>query len=544
MLFISLISVQKTLAAGENWLEGWAYRKSHIINPATGAGTNYQVLIYTWNSTGTDSGNNVTLGSHVLSANFGDVRFTDNDGSTLLDYWMESVNSTTASFWVEVADSLESAAQTIYVYYGNAEASDASNGWNTFSIFDDFDDGSYNTTTWSTASGTPVEADGYLRVCADDVYSVNTASLGSKLLSKARVSADVHGWMVIFINLSPLEYQGYFRDTVAGRLYVATADGTVTYSYETPLSTNTWMTLYTSWHASGGVGVRTDFNRDNIWMVSHTTNIPDLQPKARFLSYGSNPNLDVDWVAVGKYVYPEPAHGAWGEEEELEDTYYLNYSDISQNSTMLGTYTTFSVLWSSNGSLIDYVFEWNYSGPMTADSPVEWENQTSPQWSNITKELERNATKYSYEIQWRINATATGSENNTGIQSFTLSAVLVDFIVYPNGVLKINSTETSNSSDALYFPDDVLNSDALPEAEYSFIKFDVDDVEYTDNPSAITLTVSNYMEDKETDFYCVFGEGGALDRTRPEDLAGAMVATLILIPIAILFLAVLIRRKR
>jgi hypothetical protein len=31
--------------AAESWLAGWRYRKSHVINPASGAGTNYQVRI-------------------------------------------------------------------------------------------------------------------------------------------------------------------------------------------------------------------------------------------------------------------------------------------------------------------------------------------------------------------------------------------------------------------------------------------------------------------------------------------------------------------
>ncbi len=32
-------------ASGEGWLSGWGYRSSHVINAATGAGTNYPVKI-------------------------------------------------------------------------------------------------------------------------------------------------------------------------------------------------------------------------------------------------------------------------------------------------------------------------------------------------------------------------------------------------------------------------------------------------------------------------------------------------------------------
>jgi len=56
-----------------------------------------------------------------------DIRFTDNDGATELDYWIEDETADPAKFWIEVKDSLES-GQTpdIYIYYGKSGASSAS----------------------------------------------------------------------------------------------------------------------------------------------------------------------------------------------------------------------------------------------------------------------------------------------------------------------------------------------------------------------------------------------------------------------------------
>ncbi|MBU2578352.1 DUF2341 domain-containing protein [Patescibacteria group bacterium] len=71
------------------WLSGWAYRKRHVINPSSGAGTNYQVKVTANAGSGADSGADVYLNSKARS-DFGDVRFTDDNGSTLLDYWLES----------------------------------------------------------------------------------------------------------------------------------------------------------------------------------------------------------------------------------------------------------------------------------------------------------------------------------------------------------------------------------------------------------------------------------------------------------------------
>jgi hypothetical protein len=92
VLLVSQIAVFQfvpTVNANPNWLTGWTYRKSHVINYATGAGTGYQVRIVAHYGSGTDSGGDVYLNSHCRT-DFGDIRFTDDDGTTLLDCWMES----------------------------------------------------------------------------------------------------------------------------------------------------------------------------------------------------------------------------------------------------------------------------------------------------------------------------------------------------------------------------------------------------------------------------------------------------------------------
>jgi hypothetical protein len=47
--------------AQEGWLTGWQYRKSHVINPASGAGTNYQARVEVHYGNGTDGGEKVYL---------------------------------------------------------------------------------------------------------------------------------------------------------------------------------------------------------------------------------------------------------------------------------------------------------------------------------------------------------------------------------------------------------------------------------------------------------------------------------------------------
>jgi hypothetical protein len=147
-------------------LTGWSYRKSHLITASAGAGTLYQVGIKVYKTTGTDGTeavNGTTFGKVYVGSNcradFGDIRFTTNDGTTLLDYWMETYTSgTSALFWVEVAGDLSTVDKTIYVYYGNSSATDASNGDNTFRLFDHFADASIDTAKWDVGgTGTAVE---------------------------------------------------------------------------------------------------------------------------------------------------------------------------------------------------------------------------------------------------------------------------------------------------------------------------------------------------------------------------------------------------
>jgi hypothetical protein len=116
----------------ECWLDGWSYRKRHVINSSHDAGTNYQIKITIHYGSGVDNHENVYLNS-CCREDFGDIRFTDDDGITLLDYWMErKVDGDYATFWVKVVDDLSTDPATIYVYYGNPTATTTSNLENTF----------------------------------------------------------------------------------------------------------------------------------------------------------------------------------------------------------------------------------------------------------------------------------------------------------------------------------------------------------------------------------------------------------------------------
>jgi hypothetical protein len=316
------------------WLTGWSYRKSHVINSASGAGTNYQVKITVHYGSGTDSGADVYLNGHCRT-DFGDIRFTDDDGVTLLDYWMETkVDSNYAIFWVEVADDLSSNNATIYVYYGKSDATTTSNGNNTFAFFDDFPGTSIDTNKWTVDSGI--------------VYTVSNS-----ILEVTDVPANSFDTKTGFHH-SGVPSQNSFEVRLKGfswtqsdqsfmwRFGVILSD-TTAYDYELCVRHNDdWSSQYGEKKArigsnTYGSGTNTlpqngsaeliirkdQSNNVNIlWDGSvilgpytDTVTLTEILLYAvRYQTY-AYPTTDLDAVIWRKYVSPEPNHGSWGSEE-------------------------------------------------------------------------------------------------------------------------------------------------------------------------------------------------------------------------------------
>ncbi len=98
------------------WLEGWRYRRPiTIINSLEYTLSGYQVRI--------------VLTSDVFNfsrakSDGSDIRFTLNDSSTLLPYWIEEWNPEEgrAVIWVKVPEIPANGNITIYMYYGNPDA--------------------------------------------------------------------------------------------------------------------------------------------------------------------------------------------------------------------------------------------------------------------------------------------------------------------------------------------------------------------------------------------------------------------------------------
>ena len=355
LLSLSLLSfLPQAYSQGENWLSGWTYRKSHVINNATGAGTNYQTQIYVWNSTGTDSGNNVTLGSHVLSNNFGDIRFTDDDGNTLLDYWMESVNSTTATFWVEIADSLESAAQTIYVYYGKADATTTSNITNTFLFGDeDFATGwalKYGSVTaWGVTNGELWVQCTTLDAWIGKAFSYTLGNI--KLIYRFKFDVSGTGAMVC----AALESAStpVHPSAVAARIDTANVPDRWQVQKSNPEQIIELFqeNVTTNWYR-GMFTFVLGTNTCKLWIndaYKGSATFSAAPPTAiTFIGIGGYvDDFRIDYIAAAKYVAPEPAHAAWGSEETSGKEPYYYTCEPSETVAATATLSASKLVYSS-----------------------------------------------------------------------------------------------------------------------------------------------------------------------------------------------------
>jgi len=184
------------------WLSGYSYRKSVTLSRPSGAVTNYQMKLKVGESSGA-SDYDVHCNGHVLS-NFNDLRFTTSNGTTLLNYWIESISGTTpnqtATIWIKF-DSIGTSATKFYMYYGNSGASAYSNISNTFLFGDDFESWFPQLVSTDGAGGPLVQNS------SGDIFCIyQKPSIGSIVQRKSTdggltwssettvVSAGVYGW--------------------------------------------------------------------------------------------------------------------------------------------------------------------------------------------------------------------------------------------------------------------------------------------------------------------------------------------------------------
>jgi hypothetical protein len=322
--------VKRKVVNDDPWLEGWMYRKSHVINPASDAGTNYQVRIVAHYGSGTDSGADVYLNGKCRS-DFGDVRFTRSDGVTLLDYWMqEKVDGDYAVFWVEVADDLSTNPVTIYIYYGNATATTTSNGDNTFIFFDDFE---VDLSKW-TVTGT-------VGLSTDYAYqgskSVKIGTGSTNISRNPNLSNIAHG-VKYYDRMTAKKEKHVMKATTATEAYEGVDEDQSTGYYIYRIGATNYVSNVSrsvGWHSFEirQTPTKTYFVIDGV-VQSNTGSGGTVTAQALGSWWSANNEVSYfDCSYIRKFVDPEPSHGSWGSEETAVIERAVNVSNESVNPT-------------------------------------------------------------------------------------------------------------------------------------------------------------------------------------------------------------------
>ena len=343
------------LKSSNNWLSGWNYRKNHTINLATGAGTNYQIKLTVYKGTGIDSGGNIYCGGNCLD-NFADLRFTDDDGITELDYWIENYTSgINAIFWVKIQDDLSSNVK-ICVYYGKNDALSCMNFDATFPILsDDFEDGIVGNSPINWYEVNP-EPTGYFEITDD--YSIQgnksvkthdgqTENSGGKVDVNGYQTCVFHTWyraidgriVVLFhnqnstvIHNTTIQITAILWDETNNNWYYKTTGGSI---LDVPNWSNyipgTWVRVEIFFRASD-YKIRFVKNEleDSGWLNSinpwSTVDYIILDANQNFPGTGWFDN-----IYIRKYVDPEPTHGTWSDEEYFDNTAPIISINTPQN---------------------------------------------------------------------------------------------------------------------------------------------------------------------------------------------------------------------
>ena len=174
----SALTLDQAISQNKLWLldpwynASWLYRKSITV---TNASADYQTKVLIGKTSGA-TGEEVDCGGYCQD-DFDDLRFAAANGTTLLDYWVESVAASGTSFlatvWVQNNATPDT---TLYMYYGNAGAATVSSGANTFIVFDDFERG----VDGDTVGGSWTEGNAHCHISTENEYTgiaVNTRSM-------------------------------------------------------------------------------------------------------------------------------------------------------------------------------------------------------------------------------------------------------------------------------------------------------------------------------------------------------------------------------
>jgi hypothetical protein len=308
-------------------LSGWIYYKSVTLSRASGAVTNYQMKVLVGESSGV-TGSDVHCAGHVKS-DFSDLRFTNSIGA-VLDYYIESVSGTTpnqlATIWVKF-DSIGTGATTFYMYYGNADATAASNGPNTFIFFEDFNNlntadlngqnGWTGHVTWDVGTTTKYEG----------AKAATAAAGGTTVNVSKTIPSRPYTWNIFM--QARMQHSNvtigngldiYFRESGNSITAIAISSSQMAALVTPPqwvnigkaVSNNTWYKVVLTINSTSTHQTWVDDILYTPANVSNMTTISSTIDAILLEQYSAGGAAFVDQIIVGQYLTTGPSWGLWG----------------------------------------------------------------------------------------------------------------------------------------------------------------------------------------------------------------------------------------
>jgi hypothetical protein len=299
------ITVNTVSSSDAGWLSGWTYRKAHNIAGSTaGELFNYPILLNVHFNNGADIGEQVYLAGKCRT-DFGDIRFTDETGSSELNYWIQQkTDSVQALIWVKISSVPASPAiTTIYVYYGNETATTTCNKDWTLSLMSDFEDGTEQ--GWFVSWSNPT-SDGV----SSDAYHGNYSRMGGRMYGSWYAGTGVFndGFMYsIYLPTGSYHFEAYAQTDQQN-------------SYFTPLATSLLADGYavdnvtspgTSWQKLSGnftVSASATIQLDVVFRISVSGEL-----------WNGADGYRIDDLLVRPWCNPEPTNSQWGAEQTSPD---------------------------------------------------------------------------------------------------------------------------------------------------------------------------------------------------------------------------------
>jgi len=307
------------------WDSNWDKRKAINLTCSQGTPNPFQVEL------------NVTYDSD-MKVDFSDLRFVDDDDSTLLDAWLrQKSNSSWAQIYVEVPANITASGHTIYMYYNNSGASSYWNGTATFLYFEDFE--SYSPGDCPTGVEAQCYDDAAVQGCSgdrggqclrlpssdgtydrwEDNFTVGGATLysnGSLGMWRYMSAESVNNGNVILCEDADSDLCGdlWFVDGWRGGdiMYVNTASSWADTTYD--YTSGDWHYLDFPWNNSNwldeiydGTATGADKRNDNNYNVKSFRFQADANPSPAY-------NAEYDDLFLRYYQDPEPS-ASYGSEE-------------------------------------------------------------------------------------------------------------------------------------------------------------------------------------------------------------------------------------